>query len=131
MLRFSALLSLLLVVLASPVVLADEVCAPDGNACVIVNPDDRFSYYGAFAYDPGTDTFVGGGYGEGSGFFGDTATLDVFTFSSATGQWGVLVLAMNDYDRDGTYEDAGFYVGTWNDDPAIPAVGHGASTALP
>ena len=124
--RILAILSLLLIV---PVAAAEEVCV--GPACVIVNPDDRFSYYGAYVYDENTGTFAAGGIGEGSGFFGDTATLDIFAYNPTTGQWAVFVVALNDYDRDGTYEDAGFYTGAWNDDPAIPSFGHGDSTTLP
>lgn len=124
------LLSLLSLV---PVAAAEDVCVGDGltGACAIANPDDRFAYYGAFAYDASTGTFVAGGYGEGSGFFADTATADVFGYNMLSGQYVVVVIAFNDYGRDGEYDDGSFYAGTWNDDAAVPAVGHGGSFALP
>lgn len=117
----------------APVAAAEDVCLGDDmtGACAIANPDDRFSYYGAAAYDAPTGTFVAGGYGEGSGFFADTATADVFGYNGLTGQYVVFVIAFNDYERDGDYEDGSFYVGTWNDDAGVPAVGHGDSFALP
>lgn len=125
------ILATAILLIAIPLASADEVCVGDVNAfaCAVANSDPRFSWYGVFAYEASTDTFASAGYGEGSGFFADTAAIDAVSHSSVTGQWVVVVVAMNDYGRNGDYDDVSIYAGTWND--AGPGVGYGYYTPLP
>lgn len=127
MTRLFVLISLVALV---PFASAETVCVgEDTMACAIVEPDERFSWFGVAAYDANTGTFAAAGAGEGSGFFADTLTANVVAYNPTSGQWVVVVLGMNDYGRDGDYDDVGVFAGTWND--LGPGVGEGFHTPLP
>lgn len=114
LLAFLALLTIL-----APGIAAQEACA--GPACAYIAPSDRMSFIGAFAYEENTDTFVGGGWYEGSGFFGDVMGVDMFVHNGLVGQYAVVVLAFNDAGRDGDYEYGALVVSAWSD-IGVPSV---------